>query len=402
MIKLAARNLRRHHTRTLISLIAIGFGVVAMLLAGGFIEWIYWAMRQSTIDTGLGHVHVARPGFRDSGYVAPNSYLLDPDSRDLAALRSMPSVRAVDERLIVNGLASHDDITVAFTGLAVDPDADLKIASILPVEGKRLANDSPDGVLLGRGLSEALHAGIGDRVSFVVTLPRGGVNIMEGTVVGTFTTQVKSYDDSAVRIPLALGRKLLRVKGSHEWVAGLDATESTDEVVRALRGTLPSARFEVSSWLELSDFYRKSVALLSRQVDVIAITIGVIIILSISNTLMMNVLERTGEIGTTMAMGRTRRSILLLFITEGIVLGVVGAALGLVVGVLLAQLLSTIGIPMPPPPGRTAGYMAGIRLTPGLAAAAFAVAVISTTIAGLYPAWRAATMPIVDALRHNR
>src|SRR4029079_6986685 len=92
-VKLAARNLARHRTRTLISVSAIAFGVVALLIAGGFVEWIFWAMRESTVETGLGHVHVSRPGFRDAGLADPSAYLLPSDPKYLAAARSAPGVQ---------------------------------------------------------------------------------------------------------------------------------------------------------------------------------------------------------------------------------------------------------------------------------------------------------------------
>jgi putative ABC transport system permease protein len=402
LLKLAARNLTRHRTRTIIALSAIAFGVVALLIAGGFIQWIFWAMREAAIQTGLGHVHITRPGFRTGGLADPSRYLLPADPATLALVRAAPGVKVVDQRLMISGLASNGDTSVAFSGEAVDPAADAQISKALPVQGRSLVAGGPRAVLLGAGLARALAVKPGDTVSFLVSLPNGGVNGVDGTVAGTFSTGVKALDDTSVRLPLALGRQLLKVDGAHEWVVGLDDTADTDHAVQYLRAHLPAERFAVASWFDLSDFYRKTVALLSRQIDVVALLIGLIIVLGISNTLTMNVLERTSEIGTLMALGNTRGDILRLFALEGVLLGVVAAVIGLVLGVALASALSAIGIPMPPPPGRDTGYSARIMLTPPLVAGTFALAVAATAAAGLYPAWRAARIQIVDALRHNR
>src|SRR5438128_1719525 len=125
-----------------------------------------------------------------------------------------PQVEVIDERLLLSGLASSGETTVAFTGEAVDPDADRRISKVLPVEGDNLGKNDPTGVLLGRGLAAALGVKLGDRVSFIVGLPGGGINAVEGHVLGRLSTGVKVYDDSAVRMPVALGRELVRVRGS--------------------------------------------------------------------------------------------------------------------------------------------------------------------------------------------
>ena len=203
-------------------------------------------------------------------------------------------------------------------------------------------------------------------------------------------------------MPVALARDLLRARGSHLWVLGLNDTGKTDETITYLRQRLPPDRFEIKSWYELSDFYRKSVTLMSRQLDVVTLLIGIIIILGISNTLTMSVMERTGEIGTILAMGTRPRQVLQLFVLQGLLLGVIGGLLGLVIGYLLAKGISYVGIPMPPPPGRDTGYSAEILLNFRLAFWGAVVAVVPATLASLYPAWKASRLPIVDALRHNR
>jgi putative ABC transport system permease protein len=146
----------------------------------------------------------------------------------------------------------------------------------------------------------------------------------------------------------------------------------------------------------------KAVALFTKQVGVIRAIIAVIIVLSIFNTMIMSVMERTGEIGTLMALGRTRRGILHLFLVEGALLGVAGGIIGLALGAVLAWLLSYVGIPMPPPPGQSWGFDAEVRVSPRLSVEAFVLAVASALVASLYPARKASRMVIVDALRFNR
>lgn len=116
----------------------------------------------------------------------------------------------------------------------------------------------------------------------------------------------------------------------------------------------------------------------------------------------MSVMERTSEIGTSMALGYSRKDILKLFVTEGALLGILGGSSGLVLGLVLARVISAIGIPMPPPPGMAWGFTGEILVTWRLTLDALSLAFGTTLLASVYPAWKASRMLIVDALRHSR
>jgi putative ABC transport system permease protein len=243
---------------------------------------------------------------------------------------------------------------------------------------------------------------VGDRVVLLANTASGGINAVEAHVRGLFSTVTKAYDDSALRLPLPVARQLLRVTGAHRWLVLLDDTAHTESLVADLRLRLTGTKLEVVAWHQLADFYNKTVALFSKQVGVMKLIIAIIIVLSISNTLMMSVMERTGEIGTSMALGYSRQAILRLFVSEAALLGLFGGLLGILVGVGLAHLISTIGIPMPPPPGMARGFTGEIHVTWRLTLDALGLAFGTTLLASVYPAWKASRMEIVDALRHSR
>ena len=382
---------------------AVAFGIVALMLASGFIEWIYHDLRESTIRAHLGHLQVVRPGYHELGRSDPFKYLLPADSPELAQVRATPGVEVVAPRLYFSGLASHGDTTISFVGEAVSPDLESALSSSLVIDrGSSLRNGDRDGVLFGSGLARNLGVDVGDRVTLLVTTATGGINAVELTVRGLFSTVTKAFDDSALRLPIDTARGLLRVRGAHAWVVLLDDTARTAATVTSLEKRLSSRDFQVIPWYDLADFYRKTVALFSKQVEIVRVIIAVIIVLSISNTMMMGVMERTGEIGTSMALGATRKRILGQFVAEGAALGLLGGAIGAAVGFIAAAIISAIGIPMPPPPGMAHGFVGEIRITHELATEAFALAALTTLLASFYPAWRASRLVIVDALRTNR
>lgn len=399
----AWRNILRQRHRSAIAGAAVSFGVAALMLAGGFIDFMLDGMREWTIKSQLGHIQIVKPGYGKHGLSDPFAYLLPDSGEALRRIESQPHVAAVAPRLAFNGLVSRGDATISFIGQGMAPEKErLLSSSAQVVEGNDLDEADPRGIIIGRGLASNLGVRVSDTVVLMAMTSSGGMNAVECRVRGFFATSSKAFDDVALRAPISMSRDLLKVSGSHVWVVLLDRTAQTGAVLMALRTSLAGERLEFIPWSDLADLYKKTVALFGRQVDVMKFIVALIIVLSISNTMTMNVIERTGEIGTALALGLRRRSLVRMFLLEGLVLGLAGAAVGVAVGGGLASLISTIGIPMPPPPGMARGYTAEILVTLPLVRDSALLAVGTALAASLYPAWKASKMVIIDALRHNR
>ncbi len=403
-LKLALRNLLRQRRRTVLALAAVVFGVIALLLSGGFIEWVLWATREVAIQSQLGHIQVVRPGYHETGAADPMAYLLPEGEEIRTAIAGDPAVRVVTPRLSFNGLISHGDNTISFQGEGVVADKEAEIGAAIRISrGDNLSATDASGIVLGEGLASHLGVMPDQQVVLLATTPGGGLNALEARVRGFSYTYNKARDDTALRVPLSMAQELLRVSGAHVWVLLLEDTEQTDSVLARLRARYPpETGLEFVPWYELADVYNKTATLFSRQMNFVKLIIGLIIVFSITNTLSMSVMERTGEIGTLLAMGTRRRQIRRLFFTEGVVLGLVGGVSGVAAGALLAHLISTVGIPMPPPPGMEHGYTGRILVSAALAGGVFLIALGTAALASLYPAGKAARLQIVDALRHNR
>ena len=396
------RNVLRHGRRTTAGAVAVTFGTVALILAAGFIEWIYVAMREGTIHAGLGHMQIVRAGYPERGMADPFNYLLPDGSADLERLKAAPHVVKVAPRLNFTGLVAFGDASFSFLGEGRDADNEVGGQDALIIEsGEPLSNAATDGVLVGRGLADNLGAKVGDKVVLLINKRGGALDGLELTVRGVFSTQTKAYDDVALQIPFSVANQMLQARGAHKWVVYLDRTDNTPAVVRSVQGLL-SKELVVIPWYEAADFYNKTVRLFSRQVLVMKLIIALVVILSISNTMMMAVMERIGEIATAMALGVRRARVLSRFLAEGLFIGAIGGIAGVALGALLAAGISKVGIPMPPPPGMARGFVGEILVTPGLVLDALLLAAATALIASAYPAWRASRMVIADALRHGR
>lgn len=405
---LVLRNLFRHKRRSIVAISTIVFGVSALLLANGFIQHIFYNFRDATIKSHFGHLQIVKPGYFEVGKADPYRFLFSDDlaaqlSKNFTLKKNESLIKAVVPRLSFSGLLSHGDATLSFIGEGVDPGEQSYFSNALQiVSGQHLATDDPNRLIMGAGLARNLGVDAGDTVVLMANTATGGINAVEMTVGGLFTTVTKSYDDSALRLPISTAQQLLRTQGAHSWIVLLNDTNQTDAVLEKVRGLLPQDQFEVVPWYQLADFYNKTTVLFTKQVQAIKLIIAIIILLGIFNTMTMNVMERTGEIGTAMALGVKKIDILRQFLCEGALIGGIGGVLGVALGWLLAEVISAIGIPMPPPPGMARGYIGEILIRPDMVLEALALAVLVTLIASVYPAWKASRMQIVDALRHNR
>jgi putative ABC transport system permease protein len=400
---LAFRNVTRQRRRSAIAIGAVAFGITALMLASGFTEWVFVSFREDTIQSQLGHLQIVRPRYHNAGKADPYAFLLPDSVPELEAPNEPKRVKTVAPRLSFSGLVSRGDATLSFIGDGVSPHEEAAFGQgVLLSAGKKLSAEDPRAIIMGEGLARNLGVAVGDRVVLLATTAAGSTNAVEVTVRGLFTSVSKSYDDAALRLPIGTARELLRTKGSHVWVVLLNETSDTDMMLARLRDKLPQDKFEVVPWYRLADIYNKTATLFTKQIQGIRLIIAVIILLSISNTMTISVLERIGEIGTAMALGVNRLGVMRLFLSEGILLGCLGGLLGVLTGVALAIALTAIDIPMPPPPGVAHGYTTEVLVTWTIAFESMGLAVGTTLLASIYPAWTASRKQIVDALRHNR
>ena len=163
----------------------------------------------------------------------------------------------------------------------------------------------------------------------------------------------------------------------------------------------PGEAMEVRDFREIYPFFGQAMLMFRTIFGFIAILIGAIVLFTVANTMGMAVMERTVEIGTLRAIGQRRASVRLLFVTEGLVLGVIGATAGVVAALAIASAINASGLTWVPPGWanpvpfvvRVWGEGSMITLT---GAGVALVAVLSAW----WPAGRAARLNVVEALRH--
>ncbi len=202
-------------------------------------------------------------------------------------------------------------------------------------------------VLLGRSLASELGVGIGDRVVLAapqgVATPAGLVpRVRRFTVVGTIDSGLYEFDHHVALVSLTDGARLFR---TGDGVTGLRLRLADPfaaaAVVRRVAVNLGGG-FYISDWTREHGNFFRSIATTKSIMFVLLLLVMAVAAFNIVATLMMLVREKRADIAILRTLGAAPRTVLMTFILQGTVIGLVGTLLGLAAGIAIATHLSAI------------------------------------------------------------
>jgi ABC-type antimicrobial peptide transport system permease subunit len=362
------RNLMRQKTRTLLTLFGVTIGIAAVVMLGAVAQGL---------STGYDAL-VGGKGQADLVVMQKDSYDLMLSVVDEAVadeLRTMPEIRSVSS-MVYAWVGSGEALYFGLFGF--DPEEEA-------IQKYRLVEGEPPGrrnneAMLGRVLSRNLDIGVGD--TMVVT----GKSFK---IVGIYETG-DSFSDTGMVTTLRAAQEVL---GRVRQVSGLllrlrrsdDEQSARDRITRRYTDLTVSRTSEFGNQTAMIQAYKA----LGWGIGLLAIVIGGI---TMTNTIIMSVHERTREIGVLRAIGWSRRRIMGMFLADSLFLALLGGLMGAGLGALLATLA-----------GRSPAY-GGIltgQVTPALIGQGFAVAIVMGLVGGAMPAWRAAQLTPLEALQYE-
>jgi putative ABC transport system permease protein len=403
---LALRNLWRHRRRTLITMSTLVIGVAVVVFLSGFRNAFIQLILDDAIKSQAGAFQVHRAGYMDATYGTPLDLNVTADGTLEKALRAVPGVTGVTPRIRFGGLVSSGGKSSMFSGVAVHPVTEYEVCPLfrfraVDADGNTstpLGPEKDDGLLIGRELADGLHVKVGDSVTLLVQTLAGGMNALDATIIA-YTLPTDPF--SAKRglwVTLPFAQRLLGMEGkATEMVVATASAGVIDETAAAARTAL-GPTYEVHTWEAIVPFVKDAIERLAYVLGIVSTVLLLIVITGVMNTVLMSVYERVREVGTMMALGMRRRSILALFVLEALGMCLMGALAGLGLGEAVVKYLDWRGIPISPPGG---GMTALLHpwVTPGFMAGALAVAFLGTVVAAIYPAYKASRLRPVEALR---
>lgn len=270
-------------------------------------------------------------------------------------------------------------------------------------DGEKTAGDSsaPIEIEMGAALAEKSHLKTGDEAEIVVPTEADGFSPkkIRARVRSVFRTGIYDYDAAWIRLAPA---DLARVTESQTFAptvlsVAVSEPDSASETAQRMRERL-SADFKIIDWREANQPLFAALDLEKKVALAIVALITIIAALNITTTLALLVQERTLDIAVLRTCGARAKSLVSIFLLEGIFLGATGTLLGVILGLALCFIFNYFNLISLPP---DVYAVSSVRLIPNFADIGLTVfaALILSFAATAYPAWRASKIKPLDNLR---
>lgn len=397
IIKFSLRNIWRQRSRAFAVLATISLGITALMIYHGFNAGIMNQYRENTIRARYGHGQVNTKGYREQIWDKPWTKWIDPNSAFVQNLKNRPEIDYIFPRISFYALLNNGEKTLSGAGEGVDGKSESKFFTTLNVIQGKVLSDEEDGIILGKGLAEALKLKIGDRVTVLANTHSGSLNAIDVYVTGIFFAGMKSFDDTFFRVQLKKAQELLNTQKVESIAIGLKQLNTWKSVKSWVE---ENPEYEATAFNVLDKvYYQNAVDFLEAQFSFIFLVIVVIVILGIFNTVSTIILERKGEIGNLRANGDSYKEVMALLLTESLMLGLLGATLGILISYFCNYTILAGGIQMPPGPGITRQFTTFVELQPKFIPACYLIGILSSVFGTAMAARRVLKMKITDLLR---
>ena len=402
LLKLAWRNIWRNRRRTIISVLALGLGVMAIVSMHSLLEVAYAQMIRG-ITTGLiGHAQVHGRGYQNS----PDMATLVPDPLTIEARLQQAVPGAQTERRVVGaGLAGSGETSTAVMVMGIEPGIASTDALLKIEQGHGLTTTPAHGAVIGSGLARELRLSPGGEMVLVGQAADGSLANDRFTVVGVADAGSSDANQTAVFLHLSDAQSFFALnQGVHLIIVRLPTDqEDLSHPVSLLRGALDLSALEVLPWTEILPELKGAIDAKRRNMRLVDVIIFLIVSLGILNTMTMSTFERTREFGVMASLGTRGRRVLAMVFLEALLQGLIGLLLGVALAWGLLHAVGTVDYT-----GLTANTdILGVRLdvvhlavNAGAVLEAGVVTLLTMLAGALVPALRASRLKPVEATRY--
>ena len=269
-----------------------------------------------------------------------------------------------------------------------------------------ISEDGQDGVIIGLRLADVLRTLVGDTITIIspegierIVTQFGMPNSAKFIVKGIFSSQNNEYDESLMFVPIEDAQFLLGYKNDIQgYDIKLNNSDNSFNAKDFLESRIDMNIYEVNTWY---DFHKELYSVMQIERWVAYILLSLIIAVATFNilgSLSMSVIEKKRDIGIMRSMGAKEKSIVKIFMYEGLMIGVIGTLLGVLLGYFICFLQLQYNIyPLDPTQYKIDSLPLEIRLSDFFYITG--VSLFLSLLASYFPAKRAAKVDALQAIK---
>ncbi len=395
-IAIALSNLSHRKARTALTLLGVIIGIAAVVALISMGNGLSGSVAEQLESLGTNRIFITPRG-QSSGFGPPTSSAAELTDRDIDIIENVKGVDIALPVLFRTVPVKIDDTTTFISAIGVPPDKSEEffndVESFDVAEGRQLRETDRTGVVVGSNVANLFAGDI--RV-------RSGIEIFskQVRVVGILEPTGDQTNDNGMIMSIDLLRELVNDDEATSVVlvrafgTADDVRQTAADIERELEDFHDEELFEAFTSEQLLNQITGVFGLLSIVLVGIASISLLVAGIGIMNTMLMNVLERTREIGVMKAIGATNKRVLSMFVVEAALIGLIGGIVGTVLGYLIAFAFSGFAV-------NFVGLALRIVIDPSIVALGLGFATIVGVVCGTYPAYRASKLDPVEALRYE-
>ncbi len=383
---------------SLISTLGVGIGVMAVIIALAMMTGLQNELRNRLLGSNP-HVYV----WNQKGIV---------DARaETEKLRALPHVVGAAPAILGQGLISASSETQPVQIKGIDPTLEQQVTDIKgAMQSGSLAalmappSDQPDGILLGKDLAAKLGVAVGDSVSLLT--PQGTLSPMgliprtrRLRVAGTFSLGLFEFDSTYGFVSIDVAKRLLDRTHADFIQLRVDDIYRAPAIAQSITDTL-GPQYLTEDWEGMNRALFKALWL---EKVAVSLAIGLIVMvaaLNIIGTLILLVMDKSRDIAILKTMGASARSVTIVFMMQGLMIGLVGTGAGGLGGYVLSFVLDRYKLISIPGDVYQVSHLP-FTVVPLDFTLVVVVAVLICFIATIYPSRQAAKLDPAAALRYE-